>query len=380
MGVLRDDVQIKRPLLSVIIPVYNGERYLGETIECILNASYKEIELLLIDDGSSDDSAKLCAAYMKTEQRIRYIYQENGGIVSARNKGLLEASGDYVCFCDQDDLVEPLMYERLINKMALYEAEIGLCSTGRFMKEQRSPYEHVEDGVYGKEGIKGELLYPLLFRGYDYSFVKSGNYLYGTIWKFIYNRKFLVNNGVCFKRFINYEDDWIFVTETLCAAKKAVTDNYTGYYWRINNGSKSHSCQFVEHIIPKMREYNAYVGNYLKNGIVDKDILKLYIRISLCEHFVILYQNETGIPKYDKEKRDKYHVEVKEYMESVKYKTKLQCRKHLKKGVFRRRAVLWALRYLGIEQTFCISRAVDWTEKTLSSVRWIVMLERRLKR
>ena len=132
MGVLRDDVPIKRPLLSVIIPVYNGERYLGETIECILNASYKEIELLLIDDGSSDDSAKLCAAYMKTEQRIRYIYQENGGIVSARNKGLLEASGDYVCFCDQDDLVEPLMYERLINKMALYEAEIGLCSTGRF--------------------------------------------------------------------------------------------------------------------------------------------------------------------------------------------------------------------------------------------------------
>ena len=100
----------------------------------------------------------------------------------------------------------------------------------------------------------------------------------------------------------------------------------------------------------------------------------------LTKIFVILYQNETGIPKYDKEKRDKYHVEVKEYMESVKYKTKLQCRKHLKKGVFRRRAVLWALRYLGIEQTFCISRAVDCTEKTLSSVRWIVMLERRLKR
>lgn len=380
MGVLRDNVPIKGPLLSVIVPVYNGERYLGETIECILNASYKKIELLLIDDGSSDNSAKLCADYMKTDRRIRYIHQENGGIVSARNKGLLEAAGEYVCFCDQDDFVEPLMYERLINKMAFHDAEIGLCSTGRFINGKRSPYEHVEDGVYGRDEIRRELLYPLLFRGYDYDFAKSGNYLYGTIWKCIYNRRFLEKNGFCFRRFIHFEDDWIFVTETLCATKKAVTDSYTGYYWRINDGSKSHSCQFVEHIIPKMREYSAYVTNYLKNGIVDKDILKLYIRISLCEHFVILYQNETGIPKYDREKRDKYHVEVKEYMESVKYKTKLQCRKHLKKGVFRRRAVLWALQYLGIEWTFCISRAVDWTEKTLSSVRWIVMLERRLKR
>lgn len=380
MGVLRGNLTVKQPLLSVVVPVYNGERYLQDTIESILNASCKDFELLLVDDGSLDGSAGICARYGDKDKRIRYIYQENGGIVSARNKGLSAALGEYICFCDQDDIVEPLMYERLLHKMRSCMADIGICGTGRFMNGAKSPYERIGDGIFEDEEIKKELLYPIIFRGYDYDFLQSSNYLYGTLWKCIYNRKFVINNGFCFKRFVDYEDDWLFVTETLCVAKKVVTDSYTGYYWRVSDGSKSHSCHFVENIIPKMREYSAYVGKYMADGIVDKDILKLYIRISLCEHFVILYQNETGIPKYDKEKRDKYHVEVKEYMESVKYKTKLQCRKHLKKGVFRRRAVLWALQYLGIEQTFCISRAVDWTEKTLSSVRWIVMLERRLKR
>lgn len=380
MGVLRDNVSVKRPLLSVIMPVYNGEEHLEAAIACILNASYKEIELLLIDDGSSDGSAGICARYMETEKRVKYIYQENSGIASARNRGLSEASGEYICFCDQDDIVECLMYERLIDKMLSCSAEIGICSTGRLINGTPSPYEHVENGIYEEEEIKKELLYPVLFRGYDYDFARSRNYLYGTLWKCIYNRSFLINNCFQFKRFIHYEDDWIFVTQTLCAAKRAVTDSYTGYYWRVSGGSKSHVCHFVEGIIPKMCGFSAYVADYLQSGNVDKDILKEYIRISLCEHFVILYQNEAGIPKYDKQKRKQYHTEVRDYMESVDYRTKLQCRKHLKKGVFRRKAVLGALKYLGIERTFCISRAVDWLEKSLSSVRWIVLFERRLKR
>lgn len=379
MGSIRGTISMRRPLLSVVMPVYNGEKYLKAAIESIRNASYKEIELLLIDDGSSDGSGTICMNYAQRDRRVRYIRQENEGIVSARNRGVAEAKGDYVCFCDQDDIVVPLMYERLLGRMEMERAQLGMCSTGRLINGRKSPYEKLCDGVYEGSRVKKGLLYPLLFRGYDYPFVQSNNYLYGTLWKCIYNRSFIIENGFRFKRFIDYEDDWLFVTETLCAAKKAVTDSYTGYYWRVSDGSKSHSCHFVEDMTHRMREYDAYVMNYLKKGIIDKDILKEYIRISLCEHFVILYQNESGIPKYDKKKRDKYHVEVREYMEAVDYKANLQVLKHLKKGVFRRRVVLWALKYLGIERTFCISRAVDWTEKTLSNVRWMVMLERRLK-
>lgn len=379
MEVLRHAVSIKQPLLSVIMPVYNGGQYLKAAVESILNSSYRELELLLIDDGSMDNSGEICMEYAHSDRRVSCFHQENEGIVSARNRGLAEAKGDYICFCDQDDIVAPLMYERLLGRMGMERAQLGMCSTGRLINGRKSPYERLCDGVYEGSRVKEGLLYPLLFRGYDYPFAQSDNYLYGTLWKCIYNRSFIIENGFCFKRFIDYEDDWLFVTETLCAAKKAVTDSYTGYYWRVSDGSKSHSCHFVEDITRRMREYDAYVMNYLKKGIIDRDILKEYIRISLCEHFVILYKNESGIPKYDKKKRDKYYVEVREYMEAVDYKANLQVLKHLKKGVFRRRAVLWALKYLGIERTFYISRAVDWTEKTLSSVRWMVMLERRLK-
>lgn len=380
MGVLRGNHAVKQPLLTVVVPVYNGERYLADTIESILNASCKDFELLLIDDGSSDGSAGICARYMAQDKRVRCLCQENGGIVSARNKGLSEASGEYICFCDQDDIVEPLMYECLLDKMRFCMADIGICGTGRLINGVKSPYERIGDGIFEDGDIKKELLYPILFRGYDYNFVQSSNYLYGTLWKCIYNRSFIINNCFRFRRFVDYEDDWLFVTQTLCAAKKVVTDSYTGYYWRVSDGSKSHSCHFVEDIIPKMREYSAYVGSYMADGIVDKEILKEYIRISLCENFVILYQNEAGIPKHDKAKKKQYHVEVKEYMESVQYKKQLQCRKRLKKGVLRRKAVLGALVYLGVEKTFCISRAVDWLERTLGGIQWIVRLERRLKR
>ncbi len=381
MGGIRGETSEKTAVfLSVVMPVYNGEKDLPAAIESILNATYKDIELLLVDDGSTDQSAGICVQYQKTDKRIRYIYQENSGIVSARNRGLLEASGAYLCFCDQDDIVAPRMYERLIGRMQTCGAQIGICGTGRLINGKKSPYERIGNGVYGAEEIRRELLYPILFRGYEYDFVQSGNYLYGTLWKCIFNRSFIMENGFRFKRFIDYEDDWLFVTETLCAAKKAVTDSYTGYYWRVNNGSKSHSCHFVENIIPRIREYSAYVGNYLPAGVVDKEILKEYISVSLCEKFVILYQNEAGIPEYDKEKRKQYHMEVREYMESVDYRTKLECQKRLKRGVFRRKAVLGALRYLGVERTFCISRAVDWLERTLGSVQWVVMFERRLKR
>ncbi|MCD8039097.1 MAG: glycosyltransferase [Lachnospiraceae bacterium] len=379
MGGIRGAYSVKKPLLSVIMPVYNGEKYLREAVDGILNSSYGQIELLLIDDGSADGSGAICAEYVRRDSRVRYIRKENGGIVSARNRGLEEAGGEYVCFCDQDDFVEPMMYERLLERMEAFDAQVGMCGTGRLINGKKSPYERLEDGEYEGQEIRRRLLYPLLFRGYDYAFAKSGSYLYGTVWKCIFNRSFLVKKGISFKRFIDYEDDWIFVTETLCAAKRAVADSYTGYYWRVSGASKSHSCQFVEDMTGRMRKYDAYVSHYLERGIVDTEILEAYSRVSLCEHFVMLYRNETGIARRDKEKRRTYRQEVRAYMESADYKACVRCAEHLKKGVLRRRAVLVSIRLLGIERTFFISRAVDLIEKTLGSVQWIVRLERRMK-
>lgn len=368
-----------QPLLSVIIPVYNGEQYLRATVESVLKASYQNIELLLVDDGSSDSSSIICIAYTQIERRVRYFRKENGGIVSARNRGLSEARGDYICFCDQDDIVDCMMYERLMEKILSKNADIGICSTGRLINGEKTPYEMISDGIYEGNQVKEKLLYPILFRGYDYPFLESESYLYGTIWKCIFDRKFLMENDFSFKRFIDYEDDWIFLTEVLCTAQKAVTDSYTGYYWRVLDESQSHDGHFVENITEKMKNFDEYVLKYLKNAITDNDIFEEYVKVNFCEHFIRLYRNDVGSEAQDAEKREKYHAQVSEYMKSVQYKDKLDCLNHLKKGLFRRRAVLTSLKYIGIEVTFYVSKTVDWMENTLGSVNWIVELERRLK-
>ena len=123
-------------LLSVIIPIYNGELYLEQTIESILQASWKELELLLIDDGSRDGSSLICRKYEQADKRVHYIRTENHGIVQARNRGLEEAQGKYVCFCDQDDLVDAQMYSNLLAHMMMENADIGMCSTGRLLGEK----------------------------------------------------------------------------------------------------------------------------------------------------------------------------------------------------------------------------------------------------
>ena len=94
------------PLISIIIPVYNVEAYIAECIESVLNQSYRNLELILVDDGSQDNSAKICREYSLNDSRIKFLQKENGGASDARNLGLENAKGEYVTFLDSDDYWE----------------------------------------------------------------------------------------------------------------------------------------------------------------------------------------------------------------------------------------------------------------------------------
>ena len=102
-------------MISVIVPVYNVERYLEATLDSILDSSYKDLELILIDDGSSDGSGGICDRYAQSHQRIRVIHQANAGVSAARNAGLALATGDYISFVDADDIVHPRMFSILLS-------------------------------------------------------------------------------------------------------------------------------------------------------------------------------------------------------------------------------------------------------------------------
>lgn len=113
-------------LVTVIIPVYNVEKYLNKCIESILEQSYKNLEIIFVDDGSTDNSGKILDEYAKKDNRIVIIHKENGGVSSARNVGLDRAIGDYICFCDADDYLMNDYVEYLLNMVLTNDADISL--------------------------------------------------------------------------------------------------------------------------------------------------------------------------------------------------------------------------------------------------------------
>ena len=129
------------PLISVIIPVYNIEAYIADCVESIMNQTYQNLQIILVDDGSDDGSGAICNQYADLDQRIEVIHQPNKGLVSARKNGLKRAKGDYIGFVDGDDYIETEMYERLLEEMQKSNADFihsGLIKNGFHIKGKRS--------------------------------------------------------------------------------------------------------------------------------------------------------------------------------------------------------------------------------------------------
>ena len=116
------------PKVSVIVPVYNAEKYLSECVDSILAQTLRDIEVLLVDDGSTDGSPVLCDNYAKKDPRIKVIHKANGGVSSARNMGLSIASGDYFAFVDSDDIIDKNSYFKLYQVAQTYNVPLVICS------------------------------------------------------------------------------------------------------------------------------------------------------------------------------------------------------------------------------------------------------------
>ncbi len=117
--------------VSVIIPVYNVEKYLRECVESVLAQTYENIEVILVDDGSPDGCPAICDEYAARDERVRVIHQENRGVAVARNAGLEIASGEYLAFADPDDVCSPVMYEALVTALEEENADMAMCEYAR---------------------------------------------------------------------------------------------------------------------------------------------------------------------------------------------------------------------------------------------------------
>lgn len=155
---------MSKPLVSVIVPVYNKELYLSECINSILNQTYQNIELVLINDGSTDSSLNICQDFLQKDQRINLISISNGGAARARNVGILKSKGEYIMFVDGDDIVSPHMTEHLLNLLIKNGGEIAIGNVILFNEKSEKPAptnQKTEKNLHSKDAIISFLSYQL---------------------------------------------------------------------------------------------------------------------------------------------------------------------------------------------------------------------------
>ena len=132
------------PTISVIVPVYNAEKYLHRCIDSILAQTFTDFELLLIDDGSKDNSGKIFDEYVDMDSRVRVLHKENGGVSSARNMGLDHARGEWITFVDSDDWIEPTMYELMYDDAIKKGVELVYCDMNMVYEDKTEAYQSAE--------------------------------------------------------------------------------------------------------------------------------------------------------------------------------------------------------------------------------------------
>ena len=153
------------PLISVIVPVYNVEKYLCKCLDSIISQSYKNLEIILVDDGAQDNSGKICDEYAQKDSRITVLHTENGGLSAARNKGLDIITGEYVAFVDSDDYIACNMIEKLFETLTANNADISICNPIHVFDDQKAKFDTAdkESVVYSPvEAIK-EMWYQTSF-------------------------------------------------------------------------------------------------------------------------------------------------------------------------------------------------------------------------
>lgn len=201
-------------MVSIIVPVYNVEKYLNQCIDSLINQTYKELQIILIDDGSSDESGKICDEYAKKDKRIEVIHKENGGLSSARNMGLKKVRGEYVAFIDSDDYVLDHFVETLVRNIEKNQADISMCGSvcmdesGKYLFADR----YLEKCYIGKEIVDAFIL-PL----------KT------AVWNKLFRTLYIGSNRFPEGRI--HGEDLVFITSIIKRETILASSNYIGYYY-----------------------------------------------------------------------------------------------------------------------------------------------------
>lgn len=211
------------PKVSIIVPVYKAEKYIHKCVNSLLNQTFIDYEILLIDDGSPDKSGVICDEYARVNSRVKVFHKENGGVSSARQYGLEQATGEYVIHADPDDWVDPEMLMRLYDKASATNADIVICdyyiNTKRKSKYCSQPIQSASPNSVLCGILNGSI--------------------YGSCWNKLIRRSFICNNNIHFHKGINVCEDRQFIIEILLQKPKIEYINEAFYHYCTDSNDNS---------------------------------------------------------------------------------------------------------------------------------------------
>ena len=296
-------------MVSIVIPVYNAEKYLEESINSVLNQDLKEIEILLIDDGSTDSSPTICDSFVEKDQRVRVIHKANQGVSIARNIGLENARGDYIAFMDADDEMKPDMLSFLYSYAEKYNADMVSCSSGYVVdgKIVREEFGTNELSVYErKEALKNFLLGKTFNIG---------------VWTKLFRKSLIEDIRFVEDKKIN--EDKYFIFEALLKSQTIVLYDVTKYLYFKREGSAT------------TREFDARwfdsldLADMIEKNVSENDLKQYAVVNTVQSYYWILLKMYKSIGSIEK-----YPEQYKRIVKLLKQADVWKIRKHLTKNMF----------------------------------------------
>lgn len=224
--------------ISVILPVYKVEAYIDQCMECVLNQTYKNLEIILVDDGSPDNSGKMCDKYASLDDRVIVIHKKNGGAPAARNDALAIATGEWIAYVDPDDWIEKEAFEEALKVAVREGSDIVIFNT--YLNEgdrQTNIQSFPEDFTTDNRDFIHKLQLSSLSRYYT---PLLQNWSQGFPWDKIYRASFLKENNVLWPTNVKANDDVIYTIHAFQFARKVSYINRTFYHYRMNPESIGH--------------------------------------------------------------------------------------------------------------------------------------------
>lgn len=296
-------------MVSIVIPVYNAEKNISGCLDSVLLQTYNNIEIILIDDGSTDKSAEICADYQKKYSKIRCIYQKNSGPASARNKGIDESKGKYVAFIDSDDTISPDMISTMVDAAESNLAEMVICSYNLIENNKESVCNYkLPEGLYSGEKSR-QVLYSLMDE--DQQSVPPYSWVRLTL------RSVFETNNLRFKDGLIRSEDYHFWTKVHTRIKSVYLLSKTPLYNYIcNDESITHS------YVKKYWDGVLFIYNDLKKHIPDTDVCRQKLDVMLIKRALISLNNSAMCTSKKQARKEIWKIVNNHQLNSVVKKLK----------------------------------------------------------